>query len=67
MAFRGQAAFTATGAPQVWYWHDDSPAVTQRGKYGPDTVVQVDGNGDGIAEGGVRVQHAVLNGDDFLI
>ena len=67
MAFVGAAAFSITGVGQIRYFHDASPAVTGGGKYGPDTVVQVDANGDSVVDYGVRVQHAVLGDSDFML
>ncbi len=65
--FRGQSPFEADGHGQARYWLDTSPAATGNHKYNGDTRIEIDVNGDGVADNTALVHHVLLSDAAFLI
>ncbi len=66
--FQGQDAFVANGQTQLRYHYDRSPVATNNGKYSGHTIIQVDAQGDGVADYGLTVQwNGYVPPSDFLI
>lgn len=56
-----------TGLPSVRYAYDQSPGALNNGKYGGDTLIQWDTNGDAHVDGQLRALHVLLQpGTDML-